>query len=707
MAHPLNRPRFGSGVRRDVVVEGYGILQPRVGLSLPSTNRSGYARLYGGEPGIDPYTRAVSDVYQDLFGEGSFIGKGIYDVDAFERALRDRLPENRILSHDLLEGCYARSGLLSDVAAARGIADALQRRRRAPPSLDPRRLAADRLAAPARAAALPGAPRNPLSLLSRGKIFDNLRRSLVPAALLAMLLAAWWLLPPSPVWIAVRACDHRRRAGRRRSSSTTCAVRSSPPAAASRQRRSAGEPPGAAPAAADRAVARLPAARGRVQPVDAIVRTLWRIVVTQRRLLEWRPSADVASPPPRARSPTSCTPRARWRSARCSRSPAAPGWRCCGPRRCRSRCRCCCSGCSRRSLVWWIDLPLARRTLALSAEQTRLPAPPRAPHLGVLRGACRRRRSLPAARQRAGAAGRARRPSHVADQHGLRAARRPGRARLRLPHDTRPAGRALDAHADDDGVAGALSRPLLQLVRHADAAAAAAALRLDGRQRQPRGPAADAARRAARARRRAARRRVAGSKACTTRSACCASRSTRASTRRSGAASRARSPSSTTRSRACARDPLTLAQWRSALRSLQSGSNDLLAALGAAPAAVAGSAPAATPIVAPALPADIAVDDEPAAMIEIPADDAIDWAGALLRDACAFGDELDALLPEARGRSRRRRCRPCASSPAAPPRLARRRRRARALQPDRRASPRAPARSPRWTTTSSTTRRAT
>ena len=84
-------------------------------MSLPGTNRSRYARLNGSEPGIDPYTRAVSDVYQDLFGEGSFIGKGIYEVDAFERALKGRFPENRILSHDLLEGCYARAGLLSDV----------------------------------------------------------------------------------------------------------------------------------------------------------------------------------------------------------------------------------------------------------------------------------------------------------------------------------------------------------------------------------------------------------------------------------------------------------------------------------------------------------------------------------------------------------------------------------------------------------------
>ena len=111
MAHPLNRARYDKDRQR--VTEGYGILQPRVAVSLPGMNRSRYARLCGGEPGIDPYTRAVSDVYQDVFGEGSFIGKGIYDVDAFERALNGRFPENRILSHDLVEGCYARAGLLS------------------------------------------------------------------------------------------------------------------------------------------------------------------------------------------------------------------------------------------------------------------------------------------------------------------------------------------------------------------------------------------------------------------------------------------------------------------------------------------------------------------------------------------------------------------------------------------------------------------
>ena len=194
MAHPLNAARFdeiGNDTSREVVTSGHGILQPRVSVSLPGTNRSRYARLYGGEPGIDQYTRTVSDVYQDVFDEGSFIGKGIYDVDAFERALKGRFPANRVLSHDLLEGCYARAGLLSDAELyeefpARYSADVARRRRwirgdwqlvgwlrRHVRGADGRR------------------EPNPLSMLSQWKLFDNLRRSLVPAALTCLLLLGW------------------------------------------------------------------------------------------------------------------------------------------------------------------------------------------------------------------------------------------------------------------------------------------------------------------------------------------------------------------------------------------------------------------------------------------------------------------------------------------------------------------------------------
>ncbi len=193
MAHRLNRPEFDPV--RGIVNEGYGILQPRVGVSLPSAGRSWFVRLFAGNAGIDPYTRAVSDVYQDLFLEGSFIGKGIYDVDAFERAMAGRFPENTILSHDLLESCYARSALLSDVEfyeeyPSRYNVDIDRRHRwirgdwQIMPWLLPRVPGADvrRMA-------------NPLSGLSQWKIFDNLRRSLVPTALILLLLGNWLLFP--------------------------------------------------------------------------------------------------------------------------------------------------------------------------------------------------------------------------------------------------------------------------------------------------------------------------------------------------------------------------------------------------------------------------------------------------------------------------------------------------------------------------------
>ena len=193
MAHPLNRPVIDPV--RGVVTAGYGILQPRVGVSLPSANRSWFVRIFAGDAGIDPYTRAVSDIYQDLFQQGSFIGKGIYEVDAFERTLAGRLPENTILSHDLLESCYARSGLVSDVEfyeeyPSRYNVDANRRHRwirgdwQIFPWLGSRVRVADGSRAP-----------NPISLLSQWKIFDNLRRSLVAPALMLFLLSAWLWAP--------------------------------------------------------------------------------------------------------------------------------------------------------------------------------------------------------------------------------------------------------------------------------------------------------------------------------------------------------------------------------------------------------------------------------------------------------------------------------------------------------------------------------
>lgn len=198
MVHTLNRPRYDQGGQR--VCAGYGILQPRVSSSLPGTNRSQYARLYGGTPGIDPYTRTVSDIYQDLFGEGSFIGKGIYDIDAVVCSFNGSFPENQILSHDLIEGCYARSGLLSDVE----LYEEYPSRYSADVSRRHRWIRGDWQIAGWLLPRVPGSresgKKNPLSGLSLWKIFDNLRRSLVPAALTALLLLGWLLLPSAWFW---------------------------------------------------------------------------------------------------------------------------------------------------------------------------------------------------------------------------------------------------------------------------------------------------------------------------------------------------------------------------------------------------------------------------------------------------------------------------------------------------------------------------
>ena len=111
--HPLNRPVVDP--REGRVTEGYGILQPRVSVTFLSAAGSLFARLYSGHTGVDPYTTAVSDTYQDLFNEGIFTGKGLYDVDAFIAALEGNVPENALLSHDLFEGLHARVALVSDV----------------------------------------------------------------------------------------------------------------------------------------------------------------------------------------------------------------------------------------------------------------------------------------------------------------------------------------------------------------------------------------------------------------------------------------------------------------------------------------------------------------------------------------------------------------------------------------------------------------
>jgi hypothetical protein len=203
LAHPLNQAVVDAASK--TVVEGYGILQPRVDISVRSAGRSRFASFLSGDTGYDMYTRAVSDVYQDLFGAGIFTGKGIYEVRTFQKVLEHRFPDNAILSHDLIEGEYARTGLVSDIEVVDDYPShlsAFTRRKH-------RWMRGDWQIV---FALLPFVRnyfgeivRNPLSHISRWKIIDNLRRSLNDFAIFLLLLCGWFAAPPASVYCTLAA----------------------------------------------------------------------------------------------------------------------------------------------------------------------------------------------------------------------------------------------------------------------------------------------------------------------------------------------------------------------------------------------------------------------------------------------------------------------------------------------------------------------
>jgi cyclic beta-1,2-glucan synthetase len=288
MAHPLNQAVVDPDVGR--VTEGYGILQPRVSVTMASATGSWFAQTYAGHTGVDPYTTAVSDVYQDLFDEGLFTGKGLYDVDAFTSALRGRVPENSLLSHDLFEGLFARTALITDVEVvddypSNVLAHSWRAHRWVRGDwqilgwLFPWVRSRD------------GLVRNTLPLLSRWKIFDNLRRSLLAPATIMALIAGWTVLPGHPgAWTALvlgtlafplisgaGALLRGARLGqawgpflRTRSDDLTMA-------------------------AARVAVQITFLVHDAARRLHAIGITLTRLLITRRRLLEWEPAADGAS----------------------------------------------------------------------------------------------------------------------------------------------------------------------------------------------------------------------------------------------------------------------------------------------------------------------------------------------------------------------------------------------------------------------------
>lgn len=290
MAHPLNRPRFDAALGR--VVEGYAVLQPRVTPALP-VGRAGslFLRVFSNASGIDPYAAAVSDVYQDLFGEGSYAGKGIYDVDAFEAALADRVPECTLLSHDLFEGIFARAGLASDVEVVEEFParyDVAARRHhrwaRGDWQLLPWILGRGPKTGSRR-------PRGHIPAIGRWKMLDNIRRSLSAPSIVIALVAGWALpIESAAVWTAFMLF--------------TMALPPLIPVIAEIAPRR----PGAALRSHLRVVGtdfRLALVQFGLMIVfladqawlmcDAIARTLIRLTLTRRHLLEWVPAAQTAS----------------------------------------------------------------------------------------------------------------------------------------------------------------------------------------------------------------------------------------------------------------------------------------------------------------------------------------------------------------------------------------------------------------------------
>jgi cyclic beta-1,2-glucan synthetase len=281
IAHPLNRAEFDE--REGRVVRGYGILQPRVSVSLASANSSRFASIFAGHPGLDPYTTAVSDVYQDLFAEGTYTGKGIYDVPVFEQATAGRFPENALLSHDLIEGTFARAALVTDVE----VFDDYPTRYLTSTRRLHRWIRGDWQLLPWLHSVVPG-PRgrgaNPLVPLSRWKILDNLRRSLAPVATLAWLVAGWTILPGAGVaWtLTVFAAF----AFPWYAPLVIAALR--PPRGESWRPYYAGLGHDASTVLLQFAITLVVLPHQALLAADAITRTLYRVLHSQRRMLEWR-----------------------------------------------------------------------------------------------------------------------------------------------------------------------------------------------------------------------------------------------------------------------------------------------------------------------------------------------------------------------------------------------------------------------------------
>lgn len=285
MAHPLNRAILDP--QRRIVTQGYGLMQPRVGIAVHSVARSRLAAIYSGQTGFDIYTRAISDVYQDLYGEGIFTGKGLYEIQILHTVLDRRFPQNSLLSHDLIEGAYARVGLLTDVEVMDDYPShySAQNRRKH------RWVRGDWQILRWLLGRVPNDSgrlvQNPTSNISRWKIFDNLRRSLVEPATFLLLVVGWLWLPGSARYWTL----------------ATLLILIVPVVVQflfSLVRASVAEQRGYVPQAVRDSLVLLFStalnfallAHQTLLMVDAIVRSLVRSFVTGKRLLEWETAAE-------------------------------------------------------------------------------------------------------------------------------------------------------------------------------------------------------------------------------------------------------------------------------------------------------------------------------------------------------------------------------------------------------------------------------
>ncbi|ERI94105.1 glycosyltransferase family 36 [Clostridiales bacterium oral taxon 876 str. F0540] len=272
MSHILNRPRMDYKNKR--VLRGYGLMQPRVSVGSIAANKTMFSKIFSGETGIDMYTTAVSDVYQDLFGEGIFTGKGIYDIDVFNFMLKNEIPENTVLSHDLLEGSYVRSALITDVELIDGY----------PAYYNSSSMRLHRWVRGDWQIIKWITKKSPLNLISRWKIFDNLRRSLLAPSIIVLIILSFLILPHSDEWIIIALL------------AIVCPILFDVSEAV------------VSPIKGISLSGRINNAKLAIEQVflifcflpyqaylmlDAVIRTIYRLNVSKKHLLEWQTAADV------------------------------------------------------------------------------------------------------------------------------------------------------------------------------------------------------------------------------------------------------------------------------------------------------------------------------------------------------------------------------------------------------------------------------